>query len=222
MTEHSTDYHDYVFRDGALVGEFDAMYRHSEGVPWHQDEQRDWVDVRLTVEMLRGLGPFTHIHDLGCGLGYYLDLLRNALGSPDCRAFGYDISATACDKARKLFPGYTFSEMDLRLDRAAPAIPVRCADPGLFVIRGTLWYVFPNLANVVNNIRRMMSGADVLLVVQNFPPLERSFIGKDVIPDAHALMRHFSTCFPPIRHIWYEDALGTSNDNWFIGLFSPR
>ena len=29
MTGISKDYHDYVFRDGKLVGEFEAMYRHS-------------------------------------------------------------------------------------------------------------------------------------------------------------------------------------------------
>ena len=39
MKEVSKDYHDYVFRDGKLVGEFEAIYQNSEGVPWHQDEQ---------------------------------------------------------------------------------------------------------------------------------------------------------------------------------------
>lgn len=49
---HSTDYHDYVFRDGKLVGEFEDMYKNSSKVPWHQDEQANWIDVRLTREIL--------------------------------------------------------------------------------------------------------------------------------------------------------------------------
>lgn len=57
VPEFSKNYHDYVFRDGELVGEFEAMYRHSEDVPWHQDEQDDWMDVRRTVDLLRIPGP---------------------------------------------------------------------------------------------------------------------------------------------------------------------
>lgn len=37
-----------------------------------------------------------------------------------------------------------------------------------------------------------MTDGDKLLVVQNFPPLAGPFIGKDVIPNHHALIKHFS------------------------------
>jgi SAM-dependent methyltransferase len=222
VSGHSKDYHDYVFRNGRLVGEFESMYRHSEGVPWHQDEQANWVDVRLTVEMLRDLGKFQEIHDLGCGLGYYLELARNGLGSADCRAFGYDISPTACEKARALFPTFTFDTLDLTVESEAPPARLRSASPRLFIIRGTLWYVFPKLANVVNVIRNLMADCDQLLVVQNFPPLDQPFIGKEVLPNHHALLEHFSRRFRPVRHVWYQDTLKTANDNWFIGLFSPE
>ncbi len=219
MSGYSKDYHDYVIRDGKLIGEFEAMYRHSEGVPWRQDEQQKWVDVRLTAEMLRDLAPFEEIHDLGCGLGYYLALLRNSLGDTQTRAFGYDVSPTACAKAAGLFPQFSFTTLDLTADSTgvtAPDLPAR----RLFVIRGTLWYVFPKLANVVDLIRAMMGAGDRLLVVQNFPPLERPFVGKDVLPDHHALIGHFARRFTPVRHLWYQDSVKTANDNWFIGLFS--
>jgi SAM-dependent methyltransferase len=224
MIEYSKDYHDYVFRNGKLVGEFDAMYQHSEGVPWHQDEQEDWVDIRLTVEMLKDLGQFDEIHDLGCGLGYYLSLIRDSLGSKDCQAFGYDISPTACEKARTLFPAFSFNTLDLTAVAERPAARRRAqsAVRRLFLIRGTLWYVFPRLANVVNMIRSMMAEGDQLLVVQNFPPLENSFVGKDILPNHSALIQHFASCFLAVRHIWYQDTLKSANDNWFIGLFSPR
>lgn len=32
MAELSKDYHDYVFRDGKPVGEFEAIYRNSSGI----------------------------------------------------------------------------------------------------------------------------------------------------------------------------------------------
>ena len=71
----STHYHDYAFRDGKLVGEFEDMYRNSATTPWHQDEQANWMDVRLTGEMLRDLGRFDEIHDLGVALGTILSRL---------------------------------------------------------------------------------------------------------------------------------------------------
>lgn len=115
MNENFKDYHDYVFRDGRLVGEFEAMYRNSEGTPWHQDEQENWVDVRLTGEMLRDIAPYDEIHDLGCGLGHYLAILRSKVGAEECRGFGYDISETACAKAQKAWPDFQFFHFNLTL-----------------------------------------------------------------------------------------------------------
>jgi hypothetical protein len=70
MADNIRDDHDYVFREGKLIGDFEAMYRNREETPWHQDKQESWIDVRLTRETLRGFKPFGEIHDLGCGLGH--------------------------------------------------------------------------------------------------------------------------------------------------------
>ena len=109
----STDYHDYVFRDGKLLGEFEEMYRNSSSIPWHQDEQADWMDVRLSIEMLRDMGKFQEIHDVGCGTGHYLDIMASRYLSAGGKCFGYDISATACKKAHAAFPNSTFGTLDL-------------------------------------------------------------------------------------------------------------
>jgi len=224
MNENSKDYHDYVFRDGKLVGEFEAMYRNSEVTPWHQDEQENWVDVRLTGEMLRDIKPYDEIHDLGCGLGHYLAIMRSTVGAEECRCFGYDISETACAKAKKAWPDFEFFQFNLTMPATQkPEAGNRKPEARrLFVIRGTLWYVFPKLDMVIDVIRGLMSDGDRLLVVQNFPPLGSAFVGKDVIPNHHALVSHFMSAFLPVRHIWYEDTLKSANDNWFIGLFSLK
>jgi SAM-dependent methyltransferase len=224
IIKYSKDYHDYVFRDGKLVADFEAMYLHSENVPWHQDEQGDWVDVRLTGNLLMDIGPFDEIHDLGCGLGHHLALMCRDFGAKGCRGFGYDISETACAKARNLFPELTFHLLDLM---TIPENPIVLRTPysvprRLFILRGVLWYVFPKIANVIIMIRSLMLPEDKLLVVQNFPWLDDPFIGKDVIPNYLALIRHFSCCLLPDRHLWYETSLKAPNDNWFIGIFSPK
>jgi hypothetical protein len=92
----------------------------------------------------------------------------------------------------------------------------------LFIIRGKLWYVFPKLATVIENIANRMRYHDRLLIVQNFPPLHNVFIGEDVLPDHFALLRQFSSYFEVDRHIWYEDRMKAANGNWFIGLFSLK
>lgn len=224
MTAYSKDYHDYVFRDGQLVGKFEEMYRYSEAVPWHQDQQHDWIDVRLTVDLLKDLGTFEEIHDLGAGLGHYLALMRSHVGDKNCRGYGYDVSETACAKARMAFPELQFEVLDLMRESSYQLSKSRAGTVArrLFIIRGTLWYVYPKLKNVVKNIRSMMDERDKLLVVQNFPSLDSAFVGKEVIPDHTALIEHFSKLFIPLRHLWYEEKVKTDNDNWFVGLFTVR
>jgi hypothetical protein len=222
----SNDYHDYVFRDGKLVGEFEEMYRNSAIVPWHQDEQANWMDVRLTKEMIRDIGSdLDQIHDLGCGTGHYLNLIADEFLASRGTSYGYDISETVCKNAAKTFPNSKFSVLDLTEQSTNNYSPTQSGEPQLarlFMIRGTLWYVYPKLATVIDNIRNMMASSDRLLVVQNFPPLDGQFIGKDVIPNHSALIDHFTRSFVLDRHIWYENRLASSNDNWFIGVFSVK
>ena len=183
LMSKSNDYHEYVFRDGKLVGEFEEMYRNSAIVPWHQDEQANWIDVRLAKEMLRDTGgSIDQIHDLGCGTGHYLDLIAQEFLRPGGDSFGYDISETACRMAANNFPNSKFSVLNLAEQNASRCLSMQTAGAPqltrLFMIRGTLWYVCPHLAAVVNNIRSMMTSRDKLLVVQNFPPLTSQFVGK--------------------------------------------
>jgi hypothetical protein len=223
----SDDYHDYVFRDGELVGAFEEMYRNSTTVPWHQDEQESWLDVRLTKELLRDSGQVDEIHDLGCGTGHYMHLMAQDLLVPGGTGYGYDISETACSRAALNFPSWSFSVLDLTQESGVSKTdgtdaPGRGQDARLYMLRGTLWYVFPKLSTVIRNIRCMMDqDDDRLLVVQNFPPLDTKFIGKEIIPHHFALIAHFKENFVLQRHIWYENSGANVNDNWFIGVFSP-
>ena len=227
----SADYHDYVFHEGKLVAEFEEMYRNSETIPWRQDEQEHWIDLRLTKEILQDIGRFDEIHDFGCGTGHYLDLMVKRSLATNGKSYGYDVSATACGKAASLFPHASFSVLDLtqrttnkeqRTTNNEQRTTNNEQPTRLFMIRATMWYVFPKLTTVIENIHNRMRYSDRLLVVQNFPPLHTSFIGKDVIPDHFALLEYFSSYFVVDRHIWFEDLMRVANDNWFIGLFSLK
>lgn len=220
MNIDSADYQDYVIKNGLLIGEFEQMYRKAIGIPWHQDEQENWIDVRLTVEMLRGTAVIDRVVDYGCGLGCYLDILVRQLGAREGR--GFDISETAVQKASQTYPQYEFQQEDLTLADTdkGPGIPEEAEMTTLHVIRGTLWYVFPKIEIIVANLVSRLNPEDMLVVVQNFPPLASNFVGKDVIPGPQALIRHFSVGLVGLESsIWYDKHQDNNNDSWFIGMF---
>ncbi len=219
MIIDSPDYHDYVIKDGKLIGEFEQMYQKSVGIPWHQDEMENSIDVRLTTELLSRRGPIGRLVDYGCGVGYYLDILVRRLNAEVGQ--GFEISETAVQRARSNFPRYDFQQVDLTVENSPPV--ANAAESGittLHVIRGTLWYVFPKIETVVHNLIARLSIEDSLVVVQNFPPLNSNFVGKEVIPNPDALVKHFTVQNVVLESsIWYEKHQGNSNDSWFIGLF---
>jgi len=113
-TINSDDYHDFVIKNGKLIGEFEQMYQKSKEIPWHQDKQEDWLDIRLTVELLKDYAPFDLICDFGCGLGYYLNILKTKIGSKECCLIGFDRAPTACRKGKEIFPFISFYTADIR------------------------------------------------------------------------------------------------------------
>lgn len=86
------------------------------------------------------------------------------------------------------------------------------------MLRGTLWYMFPKISNVVQNISSIVNSGHYFLVSQNFPPLSSNFVGKDVIPEPQAILNLFSKCFKPLKTLWLEDKISDGNDNWFITI----
>lgn len=220
---NSKDYHDFVIKNGQLIGEFEQMYQKSSEIPWHQDQQRYWLDVRLTLELLNEYGPFDVITDFGCGLGYFLSIL-SSLGTKDCKLIGYDVSATCCERAKILFPQFTFNTCDLMVcnNDIEKYKPTHYEENMLFSIRGVLWYVFPEIENVISNLSRLTSSNNYLLVSQNFPPLHSEFVGKKTIPNPEVLVNLFSENFIPLKTIFLEQKQSSDNSNWFIGFFKRK
>jgi SAM-dependent methyltransferase len=216
------DYHDYIFKNGKLFGQFEEMYKEATSIPWHQDEQDNWLDIKLTISLLKTKKPYDFILDFGSGLGYFLNILKRTVASESSKMVGFDISKTACDKAKNLFPEYHFYVNDLMKKNIIEKQVNLNEKNKLFCIRGTLWYVYPEIENVVENISNHMKINDPLLVSQNFPPLDSNFVGKEIIPDHKAIINYFSKHFKVERSIWSQDYKSNSNDNWFICLFTKE
>ena len=85
--------------------------------------------------------------------------------------------------------------------------------------RGFLWYVFPELQRVVDNIVGAVRPQGYLLVSQNLPPLDSDFVGKDAIAGPETLLSLFGRDLTVQKSVWLQDHLSGGNDNWMIALF---
>ena len=225
MEIDSNDYHDFVFKNGRLIGEFEQMYSKSAEVPWHQDRSARSLDCRIALALAATAGPFDTIRDIGCGLGYFLDAL-SALGARGCRLEAYDVSPTATAKARSLFPYATFDVLDVTSPpesmRERSAASATGADRRLTTIRACFWYLLPHMDRVVRNLRAITGDGQHLLVSQNFPPLDAPFVGKEVIPTPDRLLEHLAPCFQPLLTNGHEDRTSRGNDNILTALLIAR
>lgn len=187
--EFPEDYHDYVFRDGKLVGDFDNMYRYSKEIPWHQDKSCDHWDAKAGMLMLREYAPYEHILEVGCGLGYISGKLREFAGEG---IDAFDVSPEAIEQANSLHPKINFYVDDI----TQPSFqPKRQYD--LVTIWNVFWYIFEHMETVIHNINACVKPQGWLHIAQFFPALDGPFVGKEIIPNPEALLAYLPN-FEPI------------------------
>lgn len=183
----SADYHDYVFRDGKLIGDFEGMYRHADGAPWEQDvRSRQW-HAAVGLAMLKEQAPYGAILEIGCGLGFIAAQVGEEMGGPGAVVEAFDVSATAVRRARRLHSGVMFYTDDIMRKGFRPR---RTYD--LVILRDVLWYVCQRMPVIVDHIGRCVKPGGLLYVAQSFPALAKPFVGKRVIPNPQRLVRWFS------------------------------
>lgn len=217
---NSKDYHDYFFKDGKFIGKFEEMYKNSGMVPWNQDNQGHWPDVLITQSIIPEFaGNIGEIHDLGCGLGYYLDLLNKAFAKNNCSCFGYDLSPTCIAQAETIFSDYMFSENNLITNFTLKG---KKEKQKLVSLRGTIWYIVDYLDIVINNINNAIACNDFLLINQNFPPEVSNYYGKGKLPNSGILEDCLNKKFKVVFSVFFVNHTRNTNDNWYIGLFKKE
>jgi SAM-dependent methyltransferase len=187
----SEDYHDYVFRQGRLLGDFDNMYRHAKGVPWDQDTRCDHWYTEVGAVMLRAQAPYSAILEIGCGLGFFAAKLKQLPAQGRARANilidAFDVSPEGISKAKRLHQGIGFYVDDITKSTFCPK---RQYD--LVVLKEIFWYVFGHMKTVVRNVSACVKPSGFLYIGQSFPAPDRPFVGKRVIPDPESLLRCFA------------------------------
>lgn len=179
-----TDYHDYIIKNGKLIGDFENMYQNSSELPWHQDKTAYWVNSNITLELISSYKPYQSVCEIGCGLGYFTDRLQKKIGINNIT--GYDISATAIKEAKERFPDIIFEQLDITKESKGIFDCVICKE--------IMWYVFPHLNQVIINLNKMLSDEGILCISLYFPS-NPDYVGHDVIKNSEHLRDLFQKDF---------------------------
>lgn len=216
MNEFSDDYHDYVFKNGQLIGQFDEMYRHSKEIPWHQDKTANQVFVDLDIAILKHFLPRFNIQsicDLGCGLGYVSARLHAEL-SPQfdgLKVTGIDVSSEAATQARHLHPHLTFFGADILKDN----ITQWEGRFDLLYMKDVLWYVCQDADRFIRKAKALLKEGGVIYMLQSVPD-RQDFFGSDVFPTTFAIAEFISCHFENI----YTSSTYEINSNRVIGNYA--
>lgn len=163
----SDDYHDYFLKDGVFVGAFEEMYRNCSD-PWHQDTAR-LLEEDIALFLLKRYS-YRRILDLGCGKGRFTNLLQRAT---EARVTAVDIAPTAVRAAKLRYPNVDF------VPASAAGLPFADASFDLAVSCHMLWCVMPQLTEVLEEVRRVLSpGGHYLVLSKYYAPGEQKFAAE--------------------------------------------
>ena len=186
MAEHSKDYHDFVIKDGKLVGEFDQMYRKSETIPWHQDKEAFVVYSNIVLELVKIKSPYRNILDVGCGLGYFTERLK-----PFGKVTGIDVSNAAVAKANVAFPGIEFLSVDIT-DKEGAFAKLGKSKFDLVILKEIIWYIIHDFDVALDTIDSLLTPGGYLICSNFFPSMGEKYYGKEMIPSPERLRDIFT------------------------------
>jgi SAM-dependent methyltransferase len=187
---------EFVFKteeDGRLsfVGDFERFYK-SDNDPWGQtgmDERlREYYafsrsNMLNTIDFLiNSKVESVDILEVGCGLGYVSSKLQTEL-SGNVNITGIDVSSTAIEKAKIIFPSLEFIVGDIRSE---------CLDIGkkydIVLMAEVLWYVLEELPQVFANIDGLLRNSGFLVFSNGFPREQK--YGREIIDGFDGLVRY--------------------------------
>lgn len=175
-------YQDYVIKDGKLVGEFEAMYQDFDN-PWDQSFREDSVLSKSVVENILRQGDFKRPYEIGCGLGYFVEKMRLICGTGG----GMDISKTAVEKARMLFPKCQFDHGDiLEIGK------ISSFNPDCIFMDEVTWYVLEKLDEFKTAISKSFKGTTLLHTLRQYPEGTQQY-GKDYFTNLKGFMEFFES-----------------------------
>ena len=198
MDKKSTDYHDYIFKDGSVLGLFDEMYTHSNETPWHQDKAATRVLIDIDLAILRHFLPRENTYsicDLGCGLGYVTNRIYSEFQEifSDLKVTGIDISKIAAKKAKDLHSNINFYHLDILKDD----ISILTTKFDLVYVKDVIWYISNDAEIFFDKATKLLNKNGLIYVMQSVPDKPK-FVGSDLFPTTLSIAEFLQNKFNPI------------------------
>lgn len=198
------DYHDYVIKDGKLIGNFDEMYKECEN-PWHQREDAAISYSRWdTVRTIKNYG-IKNVLECGCGLGFFTKLMADLC--PESKITGMDVSPNAIRRAKEMFPHIHFcagNVNDLGKER-------KIDNYDCIIFSEIMWYILEDLKEIFKNIRDNFNG--YIIVNQTFYNGQQKY-GDNFFTNEYE-MANFLCLNPLVLNIYKKDVDSYATHNVF-------
>ncbi|MCF5760840.1 class I SAM-dependent methyltransferase [Aeromonas veronii] len=200
----------YIFKEIndklVFVGDFERFYQ-ADNDPWGQSASSEMsiyyqLSRQRLMSILSTIKEKSMIVEVGCGLGYVTKLISDGFPQNN-NIVGLDISETAINKAKLLFPDLKFICADITSPRFKYDFGHVRAN--VVILNQLLWYILESLPNVMANIYSTLED-DGFLIISNAFAREQRY-GTEFIDHFHGAAHFFSKLdgFKLIHACFYND-----------------
>ncbi|KPA19299.1 nodulation protein S NodS [Candidatus Magnetomorum sp. HK-1] len=201
-------YHDYVIKDGKLLGEFEEMYQDFED-PWEQTTRMEWASEKAVALNLIKKLKSRKVIELGCGLGHYTSKIQK-LG---VNVLGVDISQTAINKAKLNYNDCDFIVGDI-LDFSI----YKEYKPDIIVMAEITWYVLDKLDTFIEFLSSELPNTYLIHLLVTYPDGVQQY-GKDKFTNLQEIMSYFGMNYLEWGEITYSEMEGCKR-TYFLGKYN--
>lgn len=206
-------YHDFVIKDGELVGKFEEMYQQCDD-PWHHESINRYATSQVIalhqLGMLKELKGVARVLDLGCGKGYFsAEIAKLGLD-----VIGFDIAETAIRKARERSSSGRFEVGTLK-DRDR----ILAARPDCIVMRQITWYILEELRSFLAFLKSELPSTFLLHILAIYPPGEQKY-GREYFTDLSGILSYFGSFGMQLLEYGEVKNFYGAGDTFFLGCWS--
>lgn len=158
---------DYVFTTDpqgklSFKGDFEEYYKNEQD-PWEQSAAGEsanyYLSSRSRIAKYIEAKKASQVLEIGCGLGYACKHFHSMYSSTYS---GWDICNAAINKAKKMFPEFSFNVCDI----TAPLTHSKKYD--VVILNQLLWYILPGLDQVMRNCSLLLAKNGTLIIANAF------------------------------------------------------
>jgi len=197
-------YQDYVIRDGKLIGEFEEMYKDFED-PWEQTTRKEYASEKAVVINLIKKSHAKKLIELGCGFGHFTNKINKSVD----HILGVDISETAINKAKSLYPNCEFVVGDI-LDFDI----YDKYQPDVIVMAEITWYVLDKLDDFKSYLKNNLPNTQLIHLLTTYPAGTQQY-GKEKFTNLEQIMDYFQMSYLEYGEITCSEINGCKRTYFF-------